>query len=482
MSQKSLKSNAIWNLAYTGSNILIPLITAPYVTRVLGATNMGKVDFARSLIQWFVIFAAFGTTSYGIRAVSQVRNNKDKLGKIFSELFFINLFFSIIAFVSFLILIFGTPFILLERPLAIVMSFSIIFNTVNIDWLYQGIEEYSYITIRNLIIKIISTILIFVAINNSDDYILYGLISTLGLSLSGILNLLHSRKYVKITIKKLDFRNHLKPLRTFFLSLFIVNLYTNLDKTLLGILDIPSSVAFLTTAKIVTSMAGTVSTSIATVAMPRASYYLKEDFSKYKLLMQEVPKYMMFLTIPMVFGIAILAPEIMFILGGVEFEEASKLLAIIAVLVLFSTLSTFLQQQVMVPSSNERLGLISSIISSLISVVFNLLLIPKYSYIGAGIALVLAEFSAFLSRLLFTKIIGFNFIEFINASSIKYTCASIIMTIFIYIIKININIGIIGTVILIVIGFAIYILCLMLFREKIARLYSSMIIKKFIKK
>src|SRR5699024_9655811 len=150
MKQKSLKKNAVWNFLYAGTNILFPLVTTPYVTRVLGATNLGQVDFARSFVQWFVVFAAFGITTYGVRTISQVRDQKKIMSKVFSELFALNLLFSIGSFLLYLLFIFNNSSLRSELPLFVVMSLSIILNTVNIDWFYQGIEEYNYITNRNL--------------------------------------------------------------------------------------------------------------------------------------------------------------------------------------------------------------------------------------------------------------------------------------------------------------------------------------------
>src|SRR5699024_4893562 len=149
----------------------------------------------------------------------------------------------------------------------------------------------------------------------------------------------------------------------------------------------------------------------------------------YKLLIQKVPKYMLILTVPLTAGIILLAPEIMYILGGEIFSNASAVLAIISISIIFSSLSTFLQQQILIPSGNEKLGLIASIVSSIVNLIANLLLIPKYNYIGAGIALVLAEFSAVLTRYIFTKKIGYDFVEFFNKSTMKYTVSAFAMVI-----------------------------------------------------
>lgn len=477
MEQKSLKKNAIWNFIYTGTNLISPLITAPYVSRVLGASNLGQVEFARSFTQWFIIFAAFGITTYGVRAISQVRDNKKLLSKTFSELFVVNLLFSIVSTIIYLIVIFDNNNLANELPLFIVMSFSIVLNAVNIDWFYQAIEQYDYITKRNFVIKLTSFVFIFLFVKNPSDYVLYGFISVIGIGLSGILNVFHSRKYTKFTYKNIDMKPHMKPLGTFFLMTFIINIYTNLDSTFLGFVSTTSSVAFLSRAKSVINIGRTVTNSITNVAMPRASYYLKANYEKYKELISKVPDYIMILTIPMVSGIIVLAPEIMHILGGKEFIQASFVLAIIASSMIFSSLSTFLQQQVLIPNDKEFFGLIAAIISAVVSIVFNIILIPRFDYVGAGIALVLAEFSAMLSRYIYTRKIGYDFIKFLNASTVKYIIASLIMIIPVYVVKHFLS-GLLVTFLLSAsLGAGAYFLTLILLKEKLILLYLNKLLK-----
>lgn len=467
MKQKSLVKNAIWNFLYSGLNIIFPLITTPYVSRILGATNLGRVDFARSIVQWFMIFAAFGITTYGVREISRVREDQGKMNKVFSELFTINFIFSIITTIIYFIFIFNNTQIADELPLFIVMSVSVILNAFNIDWFYQGIEEYSYITLRNGIIKLISIVSIFMFVNSNGDYIIYGLISVLGTSLSGILNVINSRKYVKYSYNGISPLIHLKSLWTFFFITLIISVYTNLDKTVLGFLDTIESVAYLTRVKMIQSVAIAVSSSIAAVAMPRASYYLSTDKDKYKKLILEIPNFMLLLTTPIAVGVMLLAPEIMFILGGEDFLPATDLLRIISITIIFSALSTFLQQQILVPSGNEELGLRASIYSSIVSLVANFILIPNFSYVGAGMALVLAEYTAMFTRYHLVKKAGFSYITFINSSTIKYFVASLSMFIPIFIIK-NIVESLVKSFLLSAcMGAIFYFVILLVLKEKI---------------
>ncbi|OMC63051.1 flippase, partial [Paenibacillus odorifer] len=183
MQKKSLVRNFIYNLIYTGLNLLFPLITAPYVSRVLGATNLGKVNFASTVVNWFVLFAAFGVTTYGVREVAKIKKKGKDLDKLFSEIFIINGVLSIIVTIIYLYVIFNVKEFNSEFSLFLIMSLSIILNMFSIDWFYQGIEEYRYITIRSTVFKVISLICIFLFVKEEGHYVIFGLISILSTSL-----------------------------------------------------------------------------------------------------------------------------------------------------------------------------------------------------------------------------------------------------------------------------------------------------------
>lgn len=480
MKQKSLAKNAIWNFLYSGLNLIFPLLTAPYVSRTLGAVSIGTVDFANSFVLWFVTFATFGTTTYGVRVISQARGNKKELNKVFSEIFSINLIFSIIALILYLVVILNNFFFTSELKLYLIVSLSIVLNAFNIDWFYQGIEEYSYITIRNGIIKIISLISIFLFVSSEEHYVVYALISVLATSLSGILNVVNSKKYVKLKFTVIDLHPHVKSLFTFYLITLVINVYLNLDRTLLGFLDTKISVAYLSRASLVANAASTMAVSVANVAMPRASYYLKNDIKKYEKLIKKVPELMMFLTIPTSFGIFYLSDDIMLLLGGEEFLPAGNLLKIIAFVTIFSSLSTFLQQQVIVPSNNEKFGLIGSIFAAISSLVSNLILIPIFSYLGAGIAQLISQFIAMYSRYYYLKKKGFTYIKIISLSTVKYLIAALFMFIPIYIIDFIIMNFIFSIIIKVLLGgFTYFTLLFFLQEENFLNLFERL--NQFIK-
>lgn len=467
MKSKSMIKNAVFNFLYTGMNLLFPLISAPYVSKVLGAANLGKVNLANSFVNWFIIFAVFGTTSYGVREVAKIREDRDKLNILFSEIIIINGIFSLITAVVYFIVIFNVDMLRNEIVLYSIMSLSIILNIFSIDWFYQGIEEYSYITTRSGFFKLLSLVSIFVFIKKTDHYMFFGLISVLSISLSGVLNYFYSKKYVNVQFQNIHPFKHVKKLRVFFIHTLIISLYTNLDQTLLGFLVNTKSVAFMSRGKQITSMAIAISTSISNVTLPRASYYIANNKPKFVRLLSVIPKYILWFSIPITVGCILLSPNIMYILGGNEFLEASELLQIMSLIIIFAPLSSFLQNQVLIPTGNEKLGVLCALITSLISILLNLYLIPKYSYIGAAVTLVISEISAVVIRV---YIIGRNLrytkIRFINKSILSYLISSAFMALIVILISRVVDNLTYSFIISSFSGFLVYVLTLIMMKEE----------------
>lgn len=468
MKQKSLIVNVMYNALYTGLNLLFPLMTAPYLSKVLGASNLGKVYFATVIVNWFILFATFGTATFGIREVAKVRDNKEQLNKLFSEIFIINGVMSIIITLIYYITILTVNGFSKEFPLYLIFSLSIILNIFNIDWFYQGIEEYRYITIRSALFKILSLFSIFLFVKQKEHYILYGLISIIAISLSGIMNYLYSKKYVKLKFSGTNPLQHLKSLRIFFLHTFVVNIYTNADQTLLGFLIDTKSVAFMNRAKIVVGMAISLSTAVSNVMLPRASYYIKNDTIKFRKLLSEVPNYILWITTPITAGCICLAPNIMYILGGKEFMGATLLLQIISVTIICSPLSSYLQYQVLVASGNEKLGLYCALVTSILSLLLNILLIPVVGLLAAGIVQIISEASAVSMRYYIAKKkLNYTEVKFLSKSSIYYLIASLLMSGVVISTNNIINNLVLSFFIGSISGGIIYIIVLVLLKEKV---------------
>lgn len=481
MKQKSLVKNTLYNFAYTGLNLLFPLLTAPYVSRILGASNLGKVNFATVIVNWFILFAVFGTATYGVREVARVRDDSEQLNGIFSEIFIINAVLSLVIAVLYVVAAFNIEKFNVDLPLYLIMGLSIILNIFAIDWFYQGIEEYRFITIRSAILKFISLICIFLFVKQADHYVIFGLISVMATSLSGLLNYLYSRKFVRLKFKNIKPLRHLRSLSVFFFHTFVVNIYINLDQVLLGFLIDTKAVAFMNRSRNIVTMAISVSTAITNVTLPRASYYRENDQKKFRKLMSEVPNYILWITIPMMVGCICLASNIMYILGGAEFLEARILLQVLAPTIICSPISGYLQYQVLVASGREKIGLYCAIITSGLSLALNLLLIPTIGLLGAGIVQVLSEISAVSMRYYVAKKnLGYREIIFINKSSITYLLAALLMggAVILFLLMIdNLFVSFVASVL---VGVVTYFVILIVAREKITMFMLNKMKMRFI--
>lgn len=464
----SLKINFIYNFSLNIINIIFPLITAPYISRVLGADNLGKYNFSLSFSSWFLIFAAFGTTTYGIREIAKVRNDKQLLNKTFTEIFLINFTATCVSFVAYMIAIFINPRTNTEITLFLVSSLSILFNLFCIDWLYMGLEYFKYVTLRNLVIRLLSLICIFIFIKKGNDYIIYAFIGVGANGITNIFNFFFRRNFVRLSFGSINMKKHIKAILVFFGSNIVVSMYTLFDQVLLGFFSTNRDVAFFSRSRQIYSIAITITLSISTVLLPKLAYLFKNDFEAYKKLLRESINYIYIFSVPSVFGITVLANDLMNFFGGSEFEGAYISLIILAVLVFNVSLGTWQYNQLFIPLEREMVGLKIQILMAVLSVGTNLLLIPRYGHIGASISLVFTEILGTMFAVYYAKNkIKDVKVNYITKSLLKYSFASIIMFFIIILFKI-LNFGCVVNIIFgLMVGAPIYFAILYLLKDEL---------------
>ena len=198
--------------------MVFPMVTFPYITRVLSVENNGKITFATSVITYLTMIASLGIPTYGIRACAKIRDDVQKLSKTVQELLLINIFTTVVSYAAFLVLLFTVPRFMENKVLLAIMSINMLLNVIGVNWLYSALEQYTYITVRSLIFKILSIVLMFLFVKESQDYIIYGAITVFATSASNILNFINIRKFVSLkrTPDKYEFRKHIKPIMIFF--------------------------------------------------------------------------------------------------------------------------------------------------------------------------------------------------------------------------------------------------------------------------
>lgn len=391
--KKSLKLNFIMNALLTMSSFIFPLITFPYVSRVLGPAGYGKVSFATALIAYFLIFAQLGIPTYGVRACAKVRDDKRLLTKTAHELLIINLIMSALSYVVLFLALIFVPKLREDRLLYIVVSLTIIFTTIGMEWLYKALEQYTYITVRSLIFKIVALIAMFCLVRQPDDYVIYGGITILASSASYLMNFIHARKYIDLRpMGGYDFKPHLKAVAVFFAMACATTIYTNLDTVMLGFMKTDDAVGYYNAAVRIKSILVSIVTSLGTVLLPRASYYVEHgQMEEFRRISRKALNFVIMAATPLMLYFIFFARQGILLLSGEDFMGSVLPMQIIMPTLLFIGLTNILGIQILVPTGREKMVLYSVIVGAVVDVVCNLLLIPRFAATGAAMSNALAE-------------------------------------------------------------------------------------------
>ncbi|MEF9999210.1 MAG: flippase [Lachnospiraceae bacterium] len=393
MKIRSVKFNFIMNFVLTASSILFPLITFPYITRVLLVAGNGKIAFASSIITYFTMFASLGIPTYGIRACARVRDDKEKLSKTVQELLILNIITMAIVYVAFLILLFTVPKLEAEKELLMINSLSMVLNVAGVSWLYSALEQYAYISICSVIMKVMSLGLMFAFVKQPKDYIIYGAITVLASSASYIVNFIYMHRFV--SLKKTgpyEFKVHLKPILVFFATTAAISVYTNLDVVMLRFMKSNTAVGYYDAAIKVKTILVSLITSLGTVLLPRLSYYVeKQDTRSFHRLIAKAADFVMVLAMAVMIYFIIFAKESILFLAGDAFAGAILPMMLLMPTVLFIGLSNVTGIQMLTPMGKEKKVLYSILWGALIDFVLNLWLIPKMGASGAAFATMIAE-------------------------------------------------------------------------------------------
>ena len=297
---RSVKFNLIMNAILTLSGFIFPLITFPYVSRILLPEGTGKVDFATSVISYFSLFATLGVPTYGIRACAKVRDNKTELSRVVQELLIINLSLTLVVYIMYIWAVINVDRMNSDKTLFIVMGSSILFTTLGVEWMYKGLEQYSYITIRSVLFKFAALILMFLFVHRKEDYIIYGGITIFAGVGSNFLNFINLKKYIYLRpVRLYDFKRHVKPVIIFFAMSVATTIYTNLDKVMLGFMTTDIEVGYYGAAVKIKMILATIVSSLGPVLLPRATYYIEHDKTKeFKEIVKKSIRFVWVLSVP----------------------------------------------------------------------------------------------------------------------------------------------------------------------------------------
>lgn len=405
MNTHSIKFNFIMNAILTVSSVIFPMITFPYYSRILGAEGTGSIGFAISVVAYFTMIASLGVPTYGIRACAKVRDNKEKLSQTVQELLIINGITTALMYIAFFVSLSVVPKFGEQKEILIMVSVSIVLNTMGGQWLYSALEKYSYITLCTLVFKILGIVLMFAFIHKPEDYILYGGISAIASYGSGILNFINMRKYV--TLKKTgpyDFKRHIKPILTFFLMSASISIYTNLDKVMLGFMKTNTDVGYYDASVRIKTILVSVVTSLGTVLLPRMSFYIeKGEKEAFNRTLTKAFRFVMVAATGLMVFFILFARESIVLLSGNEFLPAVLPMQLLMITLLLIGLSNITGIQILTPLGEEQKVLISILAGATLDFILNLFLIPRYASAGAAFATVMAELVVLVVQCIYLK-------------------------------------------------------------------------------
>lgn len=464
----SIKKNFIYNTILKLSTILFPLIIFPYVSRTIGADGIGKVSFATSVISYYEILAQLGVQTYGIRECAQARDDKQELSKRVQELLIINLITSAITYAVLAVSIIFVGKFQQNAILILITSLQILFNTIGVVWLFSGLEQYRYITLRSVVFKFISLILILLFVKKPEDFIAYGAILTFANVGSNVLNFFYSKKFVSYRRQgKYNLKRHLKPLLTFTLMSVATTVYTSLDTVMLGFMTNDSEVGYYNAAIKVRSVLLGIVNSLAVVLLPRASYYIeKKEYKEFITISRKAFNFVIVLGSSFWVYFSLFSKESILVLSGKGFLPAVSAMLCVMPTVLICGVSNLTAIQMLVSLGKEKQVMFTQIAGAIIDLVLNSIFIPFYGAPAAALATTIAELVIMLlqikelHKLNITISNTTSFIKIITANAI-----SAFLAMFIKLLDIN---SLISLMISALVYFLSYLLILYLMKENIA--------------
>lgn len=395
-----LKKNYLYNVTYQILALLVPLITIPYVSRVLGAEGVGTYSYTYSIAYYFVLFTQLGIENHGNRTIAKTRDNKDKMSKEFLSIISIQIFLS--AIMSILYLLFCLFITNNDKTISLLQTIYIISAGINISWFFFGLEKFKITVIRNAFIKLFSLIMILLFVKNRTDVWIYTLILALSSLISQIYLIPYLRK--EISFQKISFediKKQIKSILILFIPILSISLYKIMDKIMLGIITTVSDVGYYEQAEKIINVPITIIAALGTVMLPQASNLVASNqLNKVKEYMYKSFEFIMFMALPMVFGLIAISDEFVPLFMGEAFTQSSHIIKYLSFTILVISFANVIRKQFLIPMEYDKIFVTSVSLGALINLILNLILIPYLKSNGAAIATIAAEFTVMIIQVI----------------------------------------------------------------------------------
>lgn len=477
---KSIKKNFLYNLAFQVLSICLPIVTAPYLARVLGVEGVGISSFTLSIVAYFILFANLGISSFGQREIAMYQDDKKKYSKIFWDLVGYRAIIGAVTAIAYLfVILFADRYQMIYG----ILILSLLGNILNITWLYQGLEEYKYVSLRNIVVKLSLTAAIFVFVKSSNDLPLYILLYSLAEFLSPLVLWARLPKTVeKPKFKEIRPFRYTKDTFIYFLPQIATTIYTVLDRTMLGLFDTNQiENGYYEQAYKIISVATTVVTSINIVMLPRIAFlYKKNNIAEIKSRLRKSLRFVNLTSIPLVFGAMAIATTIVPWFFGEGYEKVAVILPVFAPIILVIALSSCLSGQCLTPCGMRLKSAMALWVGAGLNLICNLILIPRMMSEGAVIGSIVAEVTI-------TSLYFFLARKYVNVlvtlkDALKYFAAAILMYFAVVFVKGYFPATISATVIEVFVGAAVYGVTLLILRDQLVFEYIKFFKSKLLKR
>ena len=465
--KKSLIKNSIYNALYRGFTTLFPLITSIYLSRVLLPESIGKVTYAQTIVSYFTMAASLGIPNYGVKAIAQQLDDKSNRSSVFCELFTINAISNSLALILYFILVNTSDSFLSKQPLFNIMGIMLVLNYFSIDWFYQGIEEYAYISTRSTVIKLISFFLIIVLVHKPEDYLVYGCILCFGVAGNNVLNVWGLRRYIQRSqVKFEDLKKHFKQVFVLLLSSLATEIYTMLDTVMLEYFHGDEAVGYYSNAVKIVRMVYTLVIALVATFYPRISQLIKNGmYQECNNLLGQGTQIVLLLSMPASMGLILLSDYIVPALFGDAYIRSGEVLKITGILIVVFSIAYLLGHIILMAVGQEKCILKSTVMGAGVNFILNLLLIPVYAEKGAAVASVVAESVVTVTLVFSAK--KYYRLNVGKKNVFGIFGATIIMSLFVFALKKCLLFGIAKTVIIIGGAMIVYFASLILLQTPI---------------
>ena len=393
----SVKKNFGYNLILTFCNYLFPLLTYPYVSRVLGVNGIGACNYVDSIINYFILFAQLGIGSYGVREIARCKNNQEKRNEVFNNLFFVNVITFIIASVSLVICTYNIPSLSPYKDFLLLGLIKLVFTLFMIEWFFQGIEQFKYITIRSVIVRMIYVIFVFIFVRDKNDiYVYYGLTST-SIVLNAIFNWNYSRKFISLSLNSLHPSIYITPILIFGYYRILTSMYTTFNVIFLGWTSGDTEVGYFTTATKLYTLIMSAFTAFTTVMVPRVSQMLNDGRTQeVEELGNKILSFLAILAFPLIAFCICNSHVIIRIIAGPGYDGAELPFCIVMFLLMIIGSEQIIIQQFLMAHKKSNLTFVVSTIGALVGLLLNFAITPYLQSIGSAIAWGISELSVLI--------------------------------------------------------------------------------------